>query len=60
MEASDSCDGACLKPIVLAIAWRAERIGLKVHVVVSDMSRSNQAIWRALPRRDRWTLFIYS
>lgn len=40
-----SMDGRKLKPIVDYIIKRAEGIGLRVHVVSSDMGSVNQALW---------------
>jgi len=43
----DSLDSAKLKPIVCDIIERAEKIGLRVHSVTSDMGSANMALWKA-------------
>lgn len=42
---SDSVNGRSLKPIIVDIIQRAEKIGLFVHGVTSDMGSMNQALW---------------
>lgn len=42
-----SMDGGLLKPVIDSIIQKAESIGLRVHVVISDMGPTNQALWKA-------------
>lgn len=42
----DSVDGTKLKPIVCNIIEKAEKIGLRVHSVTSDMGSANMALWK--------------
>ena len=44
---ADSMLGGDLKPIIEEIIERAEEIGIRVHLVASDMGPVNGAMWRA-------------
>ncbi|XP_018405222.1 PREDICTED: uncharacterized protein LOC108781667 [Cyphomyrmex costatus] len=39
-------DGSTFAPIILKIIERAEKIGLRVHSVISDMGSANRAMWK--------------
>lgn len=39
-------DGARLKPIIEVIIQKAEKIGLYMHAVTSNMGASNQKMWQ--------------
>lgn len=42
---SDSVDGKVFKLIIDEIIYKCEDIGIRIHVVTSDMSSANQAMW---------------
>lgn len=44
---SSSVDGSVLKKIILEIITLAEKLGLKVNSVTSDMGSVNQAMWKS-------------
>lgn len=71
----DNVNGEKLKPIIEVIIKEAEKIGLLVYNITSDMGPSNQAMWRAFgiyvsnivvknncrhPCFSDWLLYFYS
>ena len=46
-----SFEGALLKPIILQIIAKAEKIGLRVNSVTFDIGSNNVSCWNAFPSR---------